>query len=136
MHKNNKKNKNDGYVGWCELLLRKEPLDVLESLDHLKESDYESVAGALPICEFIGPFSVYETFHEGGCNFRPIREYDVINVIVTVRGVVRHLSLLIIDVMRNSHLFYSRCHTEFHDSLPLGLLGLKKPLDSFENDKS
>ena len=123
--------------GWCELLFRKRPLKLLDSEDAIHDEDYESMVGALPIAEFVGPFSVYETFCSRSGSRRAVREYDIINIIMTSPG-KSHVSLLLISesTSKNSHLRYPKVHTERHDDFSLTLLGLRKKVKSFHGKKN
>ena len=126
------KRKKQEIEGWCELLFRKYPLKLLESEADIDEADYESVVGALPIAEFVGPFSIYETFYRRSGVRRSIREYDIINIIMTSPR-RSHLSLLLVNEKKgkNDHLLYPKIHTERDKDFPLAILGLKKKVKSF-----
>jgi hypothetical protein len=124
--------------GWITVWFRKEPIEVISHPDEIKIEDYENVSGRLPMREFMGPVSIYETYlYPWGDAQRGIKEYDIISFYVEEylpKNIVessKH-TILIVDegrAVNDSIMSNHAFATERHKGTKMTLTGIEKEID-------
>ena len=117
--------------GWLEVLFRKDKIERMESLGDLKPEDYEMVGMPLHLEEFEGVYQVYEEYIRGGLPHRLLREYDVINLVLTDDEPMV-ASMLLLREQKNRHLIRPTDRLQWRRGRPLVGLMVKDFFPSYK----